>query len=100
MISSTEQLETKPEVSLNAFSMFYSHMLDTTHSHPALRLQNVAQKEAIEGVQKITPFLPQSNDIFTKQVNANMMVIVSGVQSPQGIEKVTFKKTCLVVPII
>lgn len=80
-----KQMETKPEVSMNAFSMFYSHMMDSASNHPALLLQDAAQKEAIQGAQKIAPFLPQSNDIFTKKVNANLMVIISGVQSPQDI---------------
>lgn len=78
------QFGTKPEISMNAYSVFYSHMMDTTSNHPALLLQDAAQAEAFEGAKEIASYMPQSNDIFTKKVNANLMVIVSGVHSPQG----------------
>jgi hypothetical protein len=75
-----EPSETKPEVSMNAFSMFYSHMMDTSASHPAFHLQ----QDANEALNQVASFLPQSNDMFTRKVNNNLMIIISGVQSPQG----------------
>lgn len=73
--SASQQVENTPEVSMNAFAMFYSHMMDTSASHPAFMLQDE---------QEIGAFLPVSNDLFTKKINANLMVIISGVNSPQG----------------
>lgn len=61
---------------MNAFSMFYSDLMDTSASHPALMLQDEQQMGA---------YLPTlNNDLFQKKVKANMMVIISGVNSPQG----------------
>lgn len=60
---------------MNAFSMFYSDLMDTSASHPALMLQDE---------QEIGAFLPTSNNLFKKKINANMMVIISGVSTPQG----------------
>ncbi|KAI7895999.1 uncharacterized protein EV154DRAFT_535819 [Mucor mucedo] len=57
--------------------MFYSDLMDTSASHPALMLQDE---------QDIGSHLPTfDNDLFKKKINANMMVIISGVNSPQDI---------------
>lgn len=82
LVSNNEavSVENQPEVSLDAFSMFYSHMMDNTAKHPALRLQTGAIQEA----QDLIGFLPQSDDLFQKKLNANLVVVVSGVSTPQG----------------
>ncbi|KAI8077010.1 hypothetical protein BDF21DRAFT_421828 [Thamnidium elegans] len=71
-----QQVENTPQVSMDAFSMYYSHMMDNSADHPAFKLQDG---------QQMNSFLPTSNDLFTKKVNANLMVVVSGVQAPQDI---------------
>ncbi|KAI7898338.1 uncharacterized protein BX663DRAFT_525484 [Cokeromyces recurvatus] len=86
VISNEEKFSpNQPEVSLNAFSMFYSHVMDSSSSQPAyLRLQDkTAQMEEID---TISTFFPQSNNVFEKKVNGNLVIIISGVKAPEDYE--------------
>ncbi|KAI9480611.1 MAG: hypothetical protein EXX96DRAFT_563498 [Benjaminiella poitrasii] len=83
-ITSNEKssLTSQPEISLNAFSMFYSHIMDSSSSRPAfLRLQD--SNAQMGEVETISPLFPQSNDLFEKKVDGNLVVIISGVNAPE-----------------
>lgn len=58
--------------------MFYSHMMDSSSHHPVLKLQN---NDAIEDMITL---LPPSNNLFEKKLDANLVVIVAGVQDAEG----------------
>ena len=60
--------------------------MDATANHPAVLLQNAAGRQAFKGAEEISSLVPESKDIFTRKVNANLMVIISGVQSAQGMK--------------
>lgn len=68
---------------MNAFSMFYSHMMDTSSRHPLL-FQSPNSNDMQQEQEALVDFLPKSSDIFTKKIHANLMVLISGVSSPQG----------------
>lgn len=66
-------MSTTPEqISFDTFSMFYSHMMDTNQ-----RTSVVVQKEE-------SSWLPKSNNLFENKLDANLVVLVSSVQTPQG----------------
>ncbi|KAK4517756.1 uncharacterized protein ATC70_001100 [Mucor velutinosus] len=69
---------TAPEVSMNSFSMFYSHMMDTSSKHTALRMQNENNVDSFKDVQELASLLPASSSLFEKKVDGSMIVIVSG----------------------
>ncbi|KAI8377172.1 hypothetical protein EDC96DRAFT_494747 [Choanephora cucurbitarum] len=80
MVSNTVQPaeHKQPEVSLDDFSLFYSDMMDNTHTdHSALRLQDSSRN--------MNAFLPQTDDLFEKKLEGNLVVVVSGVQAPEAI---------------
>ncbi|CEP12128.1 hypothetical protein [Parasitella parasitica] len=82
LVSNNEKtLSSTPEISLNAFSMFYSHMMDTASEHPALRLQNENSINSLKDTQDIASLLPKASNLFEKKVDGSMIVIVSGVES-------------------
>lgn len=58
--------------------MFYSHMMDTSSEHPALRMQNENNMDSLKNVQELVSLLPQSSNLFEKKVDGSMVVIVSG----------------------
>ncbi|KAG1473509.1 hypothetical protein G6F56_000911 [Rhizopus delemar] len=67
----SKDVNTTPEqVSFDTFSMFYSHMMDTSQSAMVVQDNN---------------WLPQSKNLFEKKVDANLVVLLSSVQSPQDI---------------
>lgn len=78
MSNRVHELEIKPEVALNAFSMFYAHMMDNTAKHPAFQIQDTNQ------LQEISPILSNSDSLFEKKTDANLMVVIAGVEQPQG----------------
>lgn len=61
--------------------MFYSHMMDTASDQPVLRLQNENNMDTLKDVQEITSLLPTTSNLFEKKVDANMVIIISGVNS-------------------
>ncbi|KAI8384105.1 hypothetical protein BD560DRAFT_384995 [Blakeslea trispora] len=80
MVSNTVQpTEHKQlEVSLDDFSLFYSDLMDNTHTdHSALRLQDSSRS--------MNAFLPQTEDLFEKKLDGNLVVVVSGAQVPEAI---------------
>lgn len=68
---------------MNTFSMFYSHLMDTSSRHPLL-FQSPNSNDMQQEQEALIDFLPKSSDIFTKKIHANLMVLISGVSSPQG----------------
>ncbi|KAI9280430.1 hypothetical protein BY458DRAFT_500670 [Sporodiniella umbellata] len=67
----SEDVNTIPEtVSFDAFSMFYSHMMDASQNSVVVQGDH---------------WLPQSRNLFEKKVDANLVVLVSSVQSPQDL---------------
>ncbi|KAI8977153.1 hypothetical protein BDF20DRAFT_873290 [Mycotypha africana] len=75
---------------MNAFSMFYSHIMDSTIKHPALRLQDKSQMEAMEGFEELKPFIPTTNSPFEKKVDASLVVLIKGVNSPEELFATSF----------
>ncbi|KAG1152725.1 hypothetical protein G6F37_003936 [Rhizopus arrhizus] len=72
-IFSNEVSTTPEQISFDTFSMFYSHMMDTNQ-----RTSVVVQKEE-------SSWLPKSNNLFENKLDANLVVLVSSVQTPQDI---------------
>ncbi|KAI8885031.1 hypothetical protein K501DRAFT_246630 [Backusella circina FSU 941] len=73
-------IETK-QVSMDGFSLFYSHLMN---GQSGLHLQQGAQADA----QTImSSFELMNKDLFQRNIDANMMVIVAGVNEPEAILK-------------
>jgi hypothetical protein len=72
-------IETK-QVSMDGFSLFYSHLMN---GQSGLHLQQAAQADA----QTImSNFELNNKDLFQRNVEANMMVLVAGVNEPEGMD--------------
>ncbi|KAG0174088.1 hypothetical protein DFQ28_009740 [Apophysomyces sp. BC1034] len=76
------QQQSQPEMSFDAFSMVVSHMLGTTSTHP---LHMHSQKAAEDVWAQRNNWLPADVDVFDQKLDANLFVVVAGVQRPEAI---------------
>ncbi|KAI8996868.1 hypothetical protein BDB01DRAFT_768781 [Pilobolus umbonatus] len=68
--------ENIPEVSLNGFNSFYSHLMDTSSQQPALFIQESVDQNDQD---VLTPWI-SSSDIFQRKVDSSLMLVLSSVQ--------------------
>lgn len=72
-----------PTIPVDAFSLLMSQMTDTEQDHPVMHWQKTYREQTVRSARAV--WTTKNDNIFDRKLESSLLVIVPGVEEPQGI---------------